>query len=697
MVASYQGLATPASGATAPWPVGGRLKAQRLMIVGVLLVTTLVCLFLAQESLILQRRTAAADAADQVGQRIDAALGGLSSTAQIIAEAMPSVIAEGATEGAAHLLAQAVRLPSVFAAELLDASGRTLLIQHGVRGLMPDTVQFTEIGPSRNWENATLLRSEAGAVDHSLLALRAYTPVGPDEVRHQVLIVLRSTDLPKMPDGLGAAWLFSSGGGLVSRPLGTGRAYTSDRVWQAWLNVRPTQPSGHFLLPMADGVHLMLYRKMHNWPICLVIDAGLQAVPLLPQSWAPMLMLWMAALLLVGGVVRCLLRNRAGAAQSVAPGAVPTPSGAVPQPKGGRHLAGQMAHEMNNLLTQVSCDAEVAGELLPGDPAIAQIRRSMLEAVTRGADLTQRLQLIADATPVPPPRVLDVAVEILNLYDQLAALLGADRTLVLQLPSPQVPRALAMLDPAMFATALCALLRYMVAIAGSSAEFCLKLSVVGPMEERVVEVSVSDLAAGDQQASQDYSETSLAIAAECSRQTGGTLRVETSLGQVASVQLCFPAHAERRRADVLGLAATLAVPDAPGMGARILLVDDAAPVRSYIAQRLRELGFCVVEARDAEHAERISAADVDVLVTELVLNNNVDGSDLAARIRKRVAGLPVVFMSGFRNSNQTAAMACDNLTSFTRKPVNVDELRAVIDGLLAQREPRWHEAMQSRA
>ncbi|MDR3522741.1 MAG: response regulator [Acetobacteraceae bacterium] len=474
MEAGYHGLVAPDTRGIAPLSAGARLKAQRLAIGVSLVVVTLVCLFFLKEGGILQRAPAATATVERVGPSLEGALGSLGSAAQIIAEAMPSAPVAGASEGASRLLAEAMRLPSVFSAELLDASGRTLLLQHSVSGLTPLAVQFTEVGPPRNLANAMLLRSVAESADDSLLALRAYTPIGPDGKRRQVLIAVRSRDLLGIAGGATSAWLFASGGSLVSRPPGVGWSGVSDKVWRAWLNVRPSQPSGHFVVPMEDGAHVMVYRQLNDWPISLVIDGGLEATPLFPQRWGVSLAVWCMAASMVGLGLWCLL-----------------------------------------LGLKVAAPAAV-----PGDAGLRQIRSARLAA----------------SLPV----------------------------------------------------------------------------------------------------------------------------------------------------------------SAPEMGPRILLVDDATPVRAYVAQRLRALGFSVVEAHDAAHAERIGTADVDVLVTEVVLHNNVDGSDLAARIRKRVSGLPVVFMSGFRSVNQTAAMSCDNLTSFTRKPVNVDELCLVIDGLLAQREPLSQRAMQSR-
>jgi CheY-like chemotaxis protein len=125
---------------------------------------------------------------------------------------------------------------------------------------------------------------------------------------------------------------------------------------------------------------------------------------------------------------------------------------------------------------------------------------------------------------------------------------------------------------------------------------------------------------------------------------------------------------------------------------RILLVDDVAPVRENISRRLRGLGFEVVEAHDISQAEALAAEGVDILLTEVVLGGAIDGWTLAKLLRHRSPGLPVLFMTGFMVAAQTAFLHGDDLMQFIRKPVETDELLAVIDGMLALSESRFADA-----
>ena len=142
----------------------------------------------------------------------------------------------------------------------------------------------------------------------------------------------------------------------------------------------------------------------------------------------------------------------------------------------------------------------------------------------------------------------------------------------------------------------------------------------------------------------------------------------------------------------LGLPRLPASARAPRRPLRILLVDDVAPVRESIARRLQRLGFEVIEASGAADAEAMAARGVDILLTEIVLGGGVDGWTIAELVRRQAPGLPVLFMTGFMVAAQTACLRGDELTQFIRKPIDGEDLLAVIHGLLALRETRMADA-----
>jgi signal transduction histidine kinase len=131
------------------------------------------------------------------------------------------------------------------------------------------------------------------------------------------------------------------------------------------------------------------------------------------------------------------------------------------------------------------------------------------------------------------------------------------------------------------------------------------------------------------------------------RQSGGHVRIYSEEGQGTTVKLYLPRfHGE--------VEAALPAPPRPDISLlrgteTVLVVEDDDGVRTYSAGVLRELGYTVIEARDA--ATALAALPdlprVDLLFTDVVLPGGVHGHKLAAEVRKRRPSVRVLFTSGY--------------------------------------------------
>ena len=109
----------------------------------------------------------------------------------------------------------------------------------------------------------------------------------------------------------------------------------------------------------------------------------------------------------------------------------------------------------------------------------------------------------------------------------------------------------------------------------------------------------------------------------------------------------------------------------------LLVVDDDADLRTYLAWGLRELGDVRLAADGLAALAVLAAEPVDVVVTDLVMPR-LDGHGLclAMQADPALAQIPVLIISG--DADAQAPGVCATL----RKPFNARTLRRRVEGLL---------------
>ncbi|MCM2362551.1 response regulator [Pseudomonas sp. SR18] len=111
----------------------------------------------------------------------------------------------------------------------------------------------------------------------------------------------------------------------------------------------------------------------------------------------------------------------------------------------------------------------------------------------------------------------------------------------------------------------------------------------------------------------------------------------------------------------------------------ILVVEDDAIVRMLIVDVLEELEFEVLEAADAE-AALVKVQDngqvIDLMMTDVGLPD-MDGKQLATKVRELRPSLPILFASGYaENIDVPAGM------QVIAKPFSIDQLRDKVKSML---------------
>ena len=107
------------------------------------------------------------------------------------------------------------------------------------------------------------------------------------------------------------------------------------------------------------------------------------------------------------------------------------------------------------------------------------------------------------------------------------------------------------------------------------------------------------------------------------------------------------------------------------------MVEDEEDLRTAIARILREAGYEVREAPDAEAALRLAGeggAAPDLLVSDIVMPGR-SGIELARELRAQRPGLRILLLSGNADHAQASPAERPPGAGFLRKPFQADELR----------------------
>jgi DNA-binding NtrC family response regulator len=119
----------------------------------------------------------------------------------------------------------------------------------------------------------------------------------------------------------------------------------------------------------------------------------------------------------------------------------------------------------------------------------------------------------------------------------------------------------------------------------------------------------------------------------------------------------------------------------------ILVVEDDVLIRMPIAQYLRDCGYRVIEAVNADEAMAVLSHQetvVDVVFSDIEMPGSVDGFGLAKWIRKHHAGLDVVLAGTVPRAVESAKDLCEQ--GPIPKPYEGQTVHNYIQRLLAARK-----------
>lgn len=366
-------------------------------------------------------------------------------------------------------------------------------------------------------------------------------------------------------------------------------------------------------------------------------------------------------------------------------------------------LAGGIAHDFNNMLTVISGHCEMILAAIPEQAPIADDVTAIRDTVRRATALTHQL-LAFSRRQVLRPEALDLNALVASVKTMLTRLLPEDVRIELA-PCPDA--AIVEIDSGQFQQLLLNLvlnardampgggtlrIETMRAVLDSEAG-----AALGVAPGEYVELRVTDTGTGmgpevQRRIFEPFFTTKpvgkgtglgLATAYGIAHQSGGGIKVESSVGSGSTFHVYFPLGS--------GVAGRARSTPARGIARLpeekvILLVEDEPAVRAVVARLLKARGYVVKAAGGG--VEALELADTmdgppALLISDVVMPD-MRGPVLVEQLRKRWPGLQGLLVSGYSGELTAAGAVEESRCAFLQKPFTGDALAEKVRELLAE-------------
>ncbi|MGR3464330.1 PAS domain-containing protein [Limimaricola sp.] len=366
------------------------------------------------------------------------------------------------------------------------------------------------------------------------------------------------------------------------------------------------------------------------------------------------------------------------------------------------NLAGGVAHDFNNLLQAITGSLQLAQRELPdGASATWRIEQAM-GAVERGATLAAQLLAFGRRQPLEP-RAVDLGRMLGDIDPILRSAVGEGVRI-----ETRVARGLwnTLVDAANLENALLNLV--VNARDAMEGQGSLVIDMANTEIDAQTARSMSDVVPGEYVCLSVVDEGSgmapeviekifepffttkpegrgtglgMAMVYGFVKQSGGHVTIESAPGHGTAVRIYLP-RSLRSEAPVLQRTTGPVV----GGDETVLLVEDDDDVRLVAGEMLRNLGYAVIEAEDADAGLAVIEAGhgFDLLLTDVVMPGRLTSREMAERAQALRPGLPVLFASGYSRDAIVHDGRLDEGIQLLSKPYRREtlarRLRELLDG-----------------
>jgi signal transduction histidine kinase/DNA-binding response OmpR family regulator len=377
-------------------------------------------------------------------------------------------------------------------------------------------------------------------------------------------------------------------------------------------------------------------------------------------------------------------------------------------------LTGGVAHDFNNLLQVIGGNLQLLTKDVAGNEKAEQRLRNALAGVSRGSKLAAQL-LAFGRRQALAPKVVNLGRFVLGLDDLLRRALG-DGVEIETVISGGLWNTL--VDPSQVENAILNLAinardamrahGRMTMEAGNASltdEYTAGHGDVMPGQ--YVMLAVTDTGCGMtpdivEQVFEPFFTTKpegqgtglgLSMVYGFVKQSGGHIKIYSEPGEGTTIRLYLP-----RASGAEDVAADSDAGPITGGTETVLVVEDDDEVRTTVVELLTDLGYDVLEARDAQSALAIieSGSDVDVLFTDVVMPGPVRSPELARQARLRLPKVAVLFTSGYTDDAIVHGGRLDQGIDLLSKPYTREALARKIRQVLRNQQQRASGVMTSQ-
>jgi two-component system, cell cycle sensor histidine kinase and response regulator CckA len=364
------------------------------------------------------------------------------------------------------------------------------------------------------------------------------------------------------------------------------------------------------------------------------------------------------------------------------------------------HLAGGVAHEINNMMTVILGFSSMLLDGMRGDPRASDLRQ-IHRSASRAATITSQLLAFSRRQQLRP-QVLDLNQLVRGAEHMLRRVMGADKVFVVEL-SDDIGRVRA--DPAQLEQVLLNLTlnaRDAMPMGGTftitTQNETLSAGAAGRLHDELspgsyVRLTVSDTGHGMDAATRarvfepffttkpvgEGSGLGLATVFGIIRQSGGTVRLRSSPGEGTTFTIYLPLVLDDPGPET----GERKVPRQLRGSGTVLVAEDEAPVREFTCRVLTMYGFQCVEASTGGEALAVMQErgdTIDAVVTDVVMPG-LGGGALASRLAELWPSRPVLFTSAYTVEEVVRRGLIQADAPFLRKPFTPQELVQALQNL----------------